>query len=349
MKRRVLKKMFAMALTASMIVGLAACGNGDAGSSSGGVDSSGSGSAQESNQGQDTEDGQESEGAASGDEDGDLGKYTVLTDENGEVYDLGGMEVVLRDWYTDPDSVDEDTSAYDEAKEEYLEWIQKTYNFTFVQKQISDWGSTPEDFVNYATTGGDENYLFILRAGGEFVNAMKAGLMWDLNTFDCLDFSESKWGNKTHEMASIGDAIYGMSGEYPEPKGGMYFNKRLLTEAGIDPQEIYDLQENMEWTWDKFEEMCQKVAADTDSDGVVDRYAMANFTSVLYPLAVYSNGGEFIGRDENGLYYNALESEETIEALNWALDMLGKYEMTYPEDAAWDYWITAYVKEGAAG
>ena len=89
--------------------------------------------------------------------------------------------------------------------------------------------------------------------------------------------------------------------------------------------------------------MCQKVAADTDNDGVIDRYAMANFTSVLYPLAVYSNGGEFIGKDENGNLYNALESDATMEALNWALDMLGKYEMTYPEDAAWDYWITAYI------
>ena len=49
----------------------------------------------------------------------------------------------------------------------------------------------------------------------------------------------------------MGDAIYGMSGEFPEAKGGMYFNKRLLKEAGIDPQEIYDLQENMEWTWER--------------------------------------------------------------------------------------------------
>ncbi|MDE6168351.1 MAG: extracellular solute-binding protein, partial [Acetatifactor sp.] len=127
-----------------------------------------------------------------------------------------------------------------------------------------------------------------------------------------------------------------------EAKGGMYFNKRLLEEAGIDPQDIYDYQENMEWTWDKFEEICQKVAADTDNDGVIDRYAMANFTSEFYPMAVYSNGGQFIGRDENGNLYNDLESDATIEALNWALDMLGKYEMTYPEDANWDYWITAY-------
>lgn len=350
MKKKQINKLIAAMMTAAMVAGLAACGNdSSSGSSQGGQDSSANESSSESsasNEEQSADDGQDSGEEASGEGD-DLGKYTVLTDENGEVYDLGGMEIVLRDWWTDPNKINEEQSAYDEARQEYLDWIQKTYNFTFVQKQISDWGSTPEDFVNYVTTGGDENYLFILRMGGEFLNAMKSDLMWDLREFDCLDFSEAKWSNKTHEMATVGDAIYGMSGEFPEPKGCMYFNKRLLEEAGINPQDIYDYQENMEWTWDKFEEICQQVAADTDNDGVTDRYAMANFNVSLYSAAVYSNGGEFIGRNDDGTYYNALESEATLEALNWAMDMISKYEMTYPEGAAWDYWLTAY-KNGEA-
>lgn len=43
------------------------------------------------------------------------------------------------------------------------------------------------------------------------------------------------------------------------------------------------------------------------------------------------------------MYYNDLESDATMEALNWALDMLDKYEMVYPEDAAWDYTYTAFA------
>ena len=82
---------------------------------------------------------------------------------------------------------------------------------------------------------------------------------------------------------------------------------------------------------------------DTDNDGVIDQYAMTNFTSSLYPAAVISNGGQFVGKDEKGMYYNDLESDATMEALNWALDMLDKYEMVYPEDAAWDYTYTAFA------
>ena len=119
---------------------------------------------------------------------------------------------------------------------------------------------------------------------------------------------------------SKGDAIYGMRGIAPEPKGGIYFNKRLLEEAGITADSIYELQENGEWTWDKFEELCSQVQADTDNDGVIDRYAMVNFRSTFYNEAVASNYGDYIAMDENGKYYNDLESNETLDALNWLLE-----------------------------
>ena len=267
--------------------------------------------------------------------------YTVLTDENGNVYDLGGMEIIIRDWWSE-DETTEATNAYEEAREEYYDWIQETYNFTIRSLGMSSWGTAPEDFVNYATSGGEENFIFTLYQGSALVSAIHSGLMYDLATLDCLDFSEEKWQNKVYQLMTIGDSIYGMRGIACEPTAGIYFNKRLLQECGIDPEDIYKYQENGEWTWDKFEELCKQCMLDTDNDGTIDLYAMTNFTSTLYPAAVYSNGGEFIGRDSNG-YYNDLESDETMEALNWVLDMLGKYEMIYPEDAAWDYTFTAFV------
>lgn len=187
--------------------------------------------------------------------------YTVLTDENGEVYDLGGMEIIIRDWWSSSEET-EPENAYEEAQQEYRDWIQETYNFTIKEMAISDWGSTPEDFLNYATTGGDENYIFTLRQGAELVAAMNSGLMYDLSTLDCLDFSEEKWRSGIHELMSKDGAIYGMRGIDPEPRGGMYFNKRLLEEAGVNPEDLYTWQENGEWTWDKFEEVCAQVQRD---------------------------------------------------------------------------------------
>lgn len=347
MKSKAVKKLMAMMLIAAMAAGAVGCGN-NAGNESGGADSKDSQSSESS---QASAGGEESSTSSEAEGEGELGKYTVITDADGNPIDLGGMHIIMRDWWTNPDTTQDNKSAYDEAREEYLEWIQETYNFTIEQKAISSWESVPEDFTNYVVTNGDdENYIFFLRADSTFIAAMNNGLMWDLTQLDSIDFSESKWDTGVMAVGTKGDAVYAMNGEYPEPKGGMFFNKRVLTESGINPDEIYELQENMEWTWDKFEEMCEKVAADTDNDGVVDRYAMASFSAEWYPFAVFSNGGQFIGKDENGKLYNDLESEATMEALNWALDMWEKYDghQYYPEDANWDYWMTAFT-EGKAG
>ena len=59
----------------------------------------------------------------------EVGQYTVLTDESGNPYDLGGMEIIIADWFSSGEE-EEASSAYDEAHQEYLDWIQETYNFT---------------------------------------------------------------------------------------------------------------------------------------------------------------------------------------------------------------------------
>ena len=53
---------------------------------------------------------------------------------------------------------------------------------------------------------------------------------------------------------------------------------------------------------------------------MIDRYAMVNFRSTFYNEAVASNYGDYIAMDENGKYYNDLESNETLDALNWLLE-----------------------------
>ena len=338
MRRRKLTQVMASALAAGMVVSMAGCGGNGGG-------------AAETTAAPGTTAAPETTAAAGGSEETttaaetteaepeDLGSYTVRTDENGNVYDLDGMEVIIRDWYwTDS----EPQNAMDEAREEYLDWIQETYNFTVKRQAISTWADVPTDFVNYATAGDDTNYIFVLRAGAEFVAAMDADLMYDLSTLDCLDFSEPKWGSKVHELYTKNGKIYGMRGEEPEPRGGMFFNKRLLKEAGIDPEEIYNLQESMEWTWDKFEEICEQIYADTDNDGEIDRWPIITDNTQFKNEATWSNNANYVGM-KDGKYVNELESQATLDAQNWAERILKKYRKPDPADAAWDYSYTGFI------
>ena len=238
MKSKIAKKVIAASLATVMAVSLAACGNEPApttGSDTPDASTSEQSSAPEASTPEESSAPEASTPEASTPEE-EVSPYTVLTDENGNVYDLGGMEIIMRDWWSgDPVEPNND---YEEARDAYREWIQETYNFTFKQQAISDWGSAPQDFVDYATAGGDENYIFILREAAPTTSAMNQGLMYDLATLDCLDFSEAKWGPGVHKLMSKGDSIYCMYAGDTEPRNGIFFNKRLLERSEEHTSEL---------------------------------------------------------------------------------------------------------------
>ncbi len=337
MKKQLANKAIAVATITAMSAGLVACNNsGDAGNNDQAPagDSTGT-QEQASNDATD----------APAEEEGPQ----VITDENGNPIDLGGMEIVVRDWWS-PEEPAEPSNDYEESLDEYREWIQETYNFKIKQVAISDWGTTPQDFVDYVTTGGDDvNYVFIVRGDAAIVSAMSNGLMYDLATLDCLDFTQDKYmKNLIHEQYAKGDSIYAMSAGIAEPRTGVYFNKRLLTEAGIDPESVYDMQADGTWTWDKFEELMAKCQRDTDNDGIDDVYGLTLNEGVMTTAAVFSNGGSYVGKDADGLYTYNLEAPETQEALEWAVDMYNKFDNHDPEGAEWDYYKEEFVQGHAA-
>ena len=335
MKNRMVKRMIALASVAAMAVtGCGAAAEAPAAEAPAADDAA----AEEEAEAEEAEAEEEEE-----EEEEEIAAYTVITDEDGNPIDLGGMDIIIRDWWSGDPA--EPTNDYEEARQEWREWIQETYNFTIKEQAISDWGSTPQDFVDYATTGGDENYVFILRPDPTTTSAMSSGLMYDLSTLDCLDFSTAKFqSNKNHVLYSRGDAIYGMAAGLSEPRTGIYFNKRVLTEAGIDPESIYDMQADGTWTWDKFDELMGQVHRDTDNDGVIDVFGLCANEGDFTTSAIFSNNGSYIGKDDNGYFYN-LESAETTEALEWTVDMFTKYDDHDPEGAEWDY----YKEEFLAG
>lgn len=224
---------------------------------------------------------------------------------------------------------------------------EETYNFKIRELGISSYDSAPEDFVNYATTGGDENYIFQLHSDGSLVSAMYSGLMADLSKVDCLDFSDKKWQGGVDDRFSIGDSIYAMYALTPEPRTGTFFNKRLLEDAGINPGDLYEWQENGEWTFDKCREVMAQVQRDTDNDGVIDIYGTTNDKEAFFTEAVFSNGGQIVSKGADGKYVLEVDSEKTLAGLNWAQELLDDFDLVKPEDANWDYYKQAFMNGDA--
>ena len=182
--------------------------------------------------------------APTGDKDGDkVGTTTpeptpeppvLITGIDGKPMDLGGMHIVVRDWWSDAEgNWPEATSEFMEAQQEWWTECQENYNFTITSQAISDWAGAAPDFVDYVTTNGDENnYVFVLHGDPAIISSMQQGLMYDLATIPWLDFTKEKFTrNKNHELYALGSSIYGMATGYSEARTGVYFNKQVLTDA----------------------------------------------------------------------------------------------------------------------
>lgn len=265
----------------------------------------------------------------------------IQTDDSGKVYNFDGMNIVIGDWWSNPD-----TPAASKQQEDLNTWRQflnDVYNMNVVQKSISGWGSNPQFVSNFCITGGEENYVFIID-GRSALTGVKANLFYDLSKIKSVNYKDaSKYDQGTVMKLAKGDSFYAFSWGKPEPKNGMFFNKRILEENGYDPNLPYDLQKEGKWTWETFEEMCKKMTRDTDNDGVIDQYAMSSFNTEFCYAALDSNGGGIVKRDASGKYYLDAGSEKSMEAWNWIAKMWANYQLPQAEGANWDYFYTAFI------
>ena len=172
-----------------------------------------------------------------------------------KVYDdLDGMNIRIADWY----AIDtEDTTDYQKDTTKYREEIMEKYNFKIERVRGYAFQDIQETYVTQVMSKATEWDLYYMYQETVAQPLLK-GLMYNLNDLKTLDLREEKWNKTVNDLMTFGNAQYGMSAEN-EPRGGIFFNKRLFEEAGIDPEEVYDLQRDGQWTWEKFEEYCEKL------------------------------------------------------------------------------------------
>ena len=258
----------------------------------------------------------------------------------GKIYDFGGLEVTIYDWWSNPDAPA--VSKQQEDEKAFRQWMMDTYNFKVVQTNLAGWGEHPTEVANYCITGGDDARVFIID-GRSAMSGLKANFWADLSKIPNIDWSDKKWNKAVLDVLKNGNSFYTFAYGKPEPRQCLFWNKRVLQENGYDPDVIYDLQKSGEWTWAKFEEMCANLTKDTDNDGVIDQYAMASFNTEFTWAALISNGGSIVKQDSDGKYALNLESDNSMEALNWTKKMFVNYQMPQAEGAAWDYFKTAFT------
>lgn len=296
-------------------------------------------------------------------EEEDVSPYTILNDPaTGAPYDLGGMEVIVRNWWSPEDgSTTDPETQFEEDNLAYHEWLEETYNFTFKYMGGLGWGQgITDEFQKYCTSGGDDQALLFTLPDGFQGPSILQGLAYDWATIDTIDLNDSKYTkNAITGYDTIGDKTYGVLAGDPEIGAGLYFNHRILEECGIDPNSIYDMVDGGTWTWDAFEDMLKTVAAvDKDGDGQSDYFALgSNGIGQTMTVAVLGNGGDIIGKDADGHFVNKAEEAASLEAIEYAYRITKDYYMTWHDPAVWDDYRTNYtdgkiaflIEDGYAG
>lgn len=258
--------------------------------------------------------------------------------------DLNGMEITIANWWEqDPPpppatQKEEDTLAYRDE-------IMAKHNFKMKVVNLGSWSEYQEIVVTSIMAGAPAADIFVMDQ--KFIAApVQQNLLYPLNTLENINFTEEKWNQQILKLMTFGENTYGMSHGRMEPRLGVFWNKRLFEEAGINPDEPYDKQANGTWTWDALKDYAIKTTRDTNNDGIMDTYGIASFSKDFFRGVVFSNNAKYIGTDENGKFYNATGEENFLEALQWGRDLYDEgYHMPQPEGSNWD-WFIAPFKEG---
>ena len=262
-----------------------------------------------------------------------------------EGIDFGGKDIYIYNYWDSQDWTERlsgELSDEEAARVEYRHWIEQTYNCTIHEIQRGDWGTCAQEMIDFTGNPEDDKLAIFIIEPGKVGPLVTKGIAAPID----YDLSAPKWNQADINLWTKDGKVYGLYTGKSEPRQCLYFNKRVLTEAGIDWNTIYDMQAAGTWTWAAFEEMLAKITRDTDNDGVIDIWGLIGSGDDLYVSAVFTNGGSFFDLDADGKLQPSMNSDATIAALTWGQQIQSKYWAPTPDGANWDWfkeaWKTGY-------
>jgi ABC-type glycerol-3-phosphate transport system substrate-binding protein len=265
------------------------------------------------------------------------------------------MNIILGNWYWDWDA--NTRKAANTAEQNTINWrkqIQKDHNFTISEKLVATYDQMQQKAAVSIISGAPIASAFIVEPSWAMA-MIKQGLVYPVSDITDIDMGADKpmeWNQLIRDSFTFNGKTYAFNAGYDSSKhaGGVFFNKRLFQEAGIDPNLPYDKQKDGTWTWDVFMDLCQKLTRDTNNDGIIDTYALATQHTTTLDEVIASNGADWVMKDpKTGKFENGIKTPQFLEALQWAYQFHAKgYLMPQPENSSWDWYKNAFITGKAA-
>lgn len=314
MLKQKLSKGLAFSLAVTAVLSLAACNSGKEGTQS------------------------DSEASGGSYIDSKYGNEPPFTNLQGQVVKLGSW------WDLTPI---EGGSEMDEQRLEKIDYIENKYNCKFEFVPLIESEMMNQIASSVASNAPIVDFTYVQST--MLPVAANKGYLEPLDNITSFDMTDKKWPQFVVNLGTISGKHYAFDMEpIYYPRVVMYWNKTMFEDEGWD--NLYELQKNNEWTWDKMLEIAQKATVDTDGDGIPNRYGLTGMGGGLFQYsAMLGNNGPMVTVDESGKPTFTGDQPNAIEALQFTQDLVNKYKVVdEPEKSTWDYYMNAFMDGKAA-
>ncbi|MCI3922867.1 extracellular solute-binding protein [Paenibacillus sp. TRM 82003] len=217
-------------------------------------------------------------------------------------FDMGGRTIKVVSWWDMTPGEDNPDSI---AVKENLAALQEKHNFTMEFVAV-DYGEYQSKVVASLMAG--EPLGDIVRLGKAYTipTLTKQDLLWPVDEYT----KNAKVFNQqvTNEYMQYEGRGYGFTENQANLITGVFYNRTLMNQLGMKPLQDYVDEDN--WNWETFIQVAKEANKDTNNDGKLDTWGLAQ--AGLMEQALYSNETGLTNADQQNL-----DDPKTLESLNF--------------------------------
>lgn len=229
-------------------------------------------------------------------------------------FDMGGETITVVAWW-DMEMTGEDPDSL--QAQENLEMLKEKHNFDIEYLTI-DFGEYQERLTASLLAGEPVGDLVRLGKRYAIPGYTQQDLLWPVDEW--VQNPNAFNLPYTHEIFQYEDQGYAFTDALSNIINGMFYNRTLLDELGL--QAIQDYVDEGNWNWDTFKDVVASANLDTNNDGSNDTWGLANPSVIEY--ALMSNDTALTDQDQQNL-----DDPATIEALEFTASV---HELARPTE-----------------
>ncbi|HEY8363031.1 MAG TPA: extracellular solute-binding protein [Tissierellaceae bacterium] len=189
--------------------------------------------------------------------------------------------------------------------------LEKKWNFKFEWIEVPH-GEYVETLTASTLAGDPVAELAYIWSHYFLPGFVTSGIAYPVSDLGVFDFSESKWDPSKVEVGTFAGKQYNVEAGRGWPRSIVIWNKTLFEREGLP--NLYELEKNGEWTWEKLLEIAKQATKDLDGDGQIDQWGITG-SQIVYNF-IYSNGAEVVRKTADGIEF-ALNDPKAYEALEF--------------------------------